>query len=255
MRELLAWEAAETTAQLTTLLKNNQVCLGSSDTVLGLLAPATIEGARALDRLKKRGSKPYIILVNSKEKLANFVDITWSPNLIKLINHCWPGPLTLIFKLKLAAQPLFSDKQTTVALRIPEHTGLLNLLANFDGLFSTSANLAGQTVPTELAQVDPDMVNKVGAIVVDQIPASLGTLPARSLGILGINQGPGATAGSAEQSEAYRRTPNNLLTNLPSTILDCSQLTNLGTGQIKVIRHGAYEVSVLEQIYGERFNA
>lgn len=223
MRELLAWEAAETTAQLTTLLKNNQVCLGSSDTVLGLLAPATIEGARALDRLKKRGSKPYIILVNSKEKVANFVDITWSSNLIKLINHCWPGPLTLIFKLKSAAQPLFSDKQTTVALRIPEHTGLLNLLANFDGLFSTSANLAGQAVPTELAQVDPDMVNKVGAIVVDQTPAGLGT--------------------------------SSLLTNLPSTILDCSQLTNLGTGQIKVIRHGAYEVSVLEQIYGERFNS
>src|SRR3990167_7894447 len=176
MRELLAWEAAETTAQLTALLKNNQVCLGSSDTVLGLLAPATIEGARALDRLKKRGSKPYIILVDSKEKLANFVDINWSPNLIKLVNHCWPGPLTLIFKLKPAAQPLFSDKQTTVALRIPEHAGLLNLLANFDGLFSTSANLAGQAVPTELAQVDPDIVHKVGAIVVDQIPATLGTL-------------------------------------------------------------------------------
>ena len=237
MRELLAWEAAETTAQLTTLLKNNQVCLGSSDTVLGLLAPATIEGARALDRLKKRGSKPYIILVDSKEKLANFVDINWSPNLIKLVNHCWPGPLTLIFKLKPAAQPLFSDKQTTVALRIPEHTGLLNLLANFDGLFSTSANLAGQAVPTELAQVDPDIVHKVGAIVVDQIPASLGTLSSLTEPV--------------GEDRVYRRA----LTNLPSTILDCSQLTNLGTGQIKVIRHGAYEVSVLEQIYGERFNA
>ena len=237
MRELLAWEAAETTAQLTTLLKNNQVCLGSSDTVLGLLAPATIEGARALDRLKKRGSKPYIILVDSKEKLANFVDINWSPNLIKLVNHCWPGPLTLIFKLKPAAQPLFSDKQTTVALRIPEHAGLLNLLANFDGLFSTSANLAGQAVPTELAQVDPDIVHKVGAIVVDQIPASLGTLSSLTEPV--------------GEDRVYRRA----LTNLPSTILDCSQLTNLGTGQIKVIRHGAYEVSVLEQIYGERFNA
>ncbi len=223
MRELLDWEAPETTAQLTALLKNNQVCLGSSDTVLGLLAPATIEGARALDRLKKRGSKPYIILVDTKEKLANFVDINWSPNLIKLVEHCWPGPLTLIFKLKPAASQLFGERQTTVALRIPEHPGLLNLLHNFDGLFSTSANLAGQAVPDSLALVAPDIINKIGAIVVDQVPANLAQ--------------------------------NNLLANLPSTILDCSQLTNMGTGQIKVLRYGAYEVPVLEQIYGERFNA
>jgi tRNA threonylcarbamoyl adenosine modification protein (Sua5/YciO/YrdC/YwlC family) len=244
MRELLYWAAPENIIELTTLLKNNQICLGSSDTVLGLLAPATIEGARALDRLKKRGSKPYIILVDTKEKLVNFVDINWSPNLIKLINHCWPGPLTLIFKLKPTVTQLFSDKQTTVALRIPEHAGLLNLLANFDGLFSTSANLAGQAVPTELAQVDSDILNKIGAIVVDQAQVQAPALVQPSLGTL-----------SAEQSEAYRRAKNNLLASLPSTILDCSQLTNLGTGQIKVIRYGAYEVPVLEQIYGERFNS
>ncbi len=222
MLNKLCWEAPETITQLTVLLENNQVCLGSSDTVIGLLAPATSDGARALDRLKKRGSKPYIILVNSKEKLEKFVDLNWSPNLIKLINHCWPGPLTLIFKLKPAVGDLFGDQQKTVALRIPDHAGLLNLLEHFDGLFSTSANLAGQTVPDNLAQVDPDIISKVGAIVVDQNQAS---------------------------------NLNDLLTNLPSTILDCSQLTNTGTGQIKVIRYGAYEVPVLEQIYGERFNA
>lgn len=222
MLNKLYWEAPETIVKLTRLLENNQVCLGSSDTVIGLLAPATIDGARALDRLKKRGSKPYIILVNSKEKLEKFVDFNWSPNLVKLINHCWPGPLTLIFKLKDNPQQLFSDQQKTVALRIPEHTGLLNLLNNFDGLFSTSANLAGQAVPNNLAQVDPDIIAKVGAIVVDQ-----------------------------DQDNNLI----NLLASLPSTILDCSQLTTAGTGQIKVVRYGAYEVPVLEQIYGERFNA
>lgn len=222
MLNKLYWEAPETIVKLTRLLENNQVCLGSSDTVIGLLAPATIDGARALDRLKKRGSKPYIILVNSKEKLEKFVDFNWSPNLVKLINHCWPGPLTLIFKLKDNPQQLFSDQQKTVALRIPEHTGLLNLLNNFDGLFSTSANLAGQAVPNNLAQVDPDIIAKVGAIVVDQ-----------------------------DQDNNLI----NLLTSLPSTILDCSQLNTMGTGQIKVVRYGAYEVPVLEQIYGERFNA
>ena len=221
MAEKLSWQDAETIALLATALQANQVCLGTSDTVLGLLAPVTNEGARALDRVKKRAQKPYIVLIDQKQKLDHFVQVQWRTPLLKLIDHCWPGPLTLIFKLNQQPEQAFLQKQgDTLAVRVPDHVGLRQLLANFPGLFSTSANLAGQAVPTLLAEVDPELLAKVAYVVLDELSSE--PVP---LGVYGA---------------------------LPSTILDCSGLTAVG-GKIKVVRAGAYEVPVLEQIYGERF--
>lgn len=221
MANQLSWQAAATIPLLTTALAAQQVCLGTSDTVLGLLAPVTSEGARALDRIKKRGKKPYIVLIDHQDKLTNFVQVQWTAALTRLVDHCWPGPLTLIFKLKPdPAQAFLQQQGTTLAVRVPDHAGLRQLLPHFPGLFSTSANLAGQAVPTQLDQVAPEILAKVAYIVLDDL-----TTPAVNLGVYG---------------------------SLPSTILDCSALAEPG-GKIKVVRAGAYEVPVLEQIYGERF--
>jgi tRNA A37 threonylcarbamoyladenosine synthetase subunit TsaC/SUA5/YrdC len=50
---------------------------------------------------------------------------------------------------------------------VPSHAGLLVLLQDIPALFSTSANKAGSPVPGCLADVDPEIVRQVSAIILD----------------------------------------------------------------------------------------
>lgn len=53
----------------------------------------------------------------------------------------WPGPLALlIFKAKADLPSYLKGADGTIALRIPAHAGLQQLLVDCEGLFSTSAN-------------------------------------------------------------------------------------------------------------------
>ncbi len=158
----LNWDKNDTLSLLEASLTNNKVILGDSDTVLGLLAQVSIKGKLALDTVKIRENKPYIVLINSIDKLDNFISQDINPNLQKLIQRCWPGPLTLIFNCN---KNIFYLNQETVAIRIPNHQELLKLLKFFPGLFSTSANLSGQPVPKSMDDVDLKVLEKVDYIV------------------------------------------------------------------------------------------
>jgi L-threonylcarbamoyladenylate synthase len=57
--------------------------------------------------------------------------------------------------------------QKTVALRMPDHQELRDVARDFDGLFSTSANLAGQPLPETLADVSPLILAEIQLIVID----------------------------------------------------------------------------------------
>jgi len=158
----LNWDKNGTISLLEVSLTNNKVILGGSDTVVGLLAQVSIEGKLALDKIKIRENKPYIILINAIDKLNNFISQDINPNLQRLIESCWPGPLTLIFN---SNKNIFYLNQVTVAIRVPNHQGLLKLLKFFPGIFSTSANLSGQPVPKSIEEVDVKILEKVDYIV------------------------------------------------------------------------------------------
>lgn len=89
------------------------------------------------------------------------------------------------------------------------------MLRNFDGLFSTSANLSGKPVPATLDAIPESIIEQVAHIVLDR----------------DIDY-------SAKQKT------------VPSTILDCSDMKNSG---IRVVREGAYAIKILEGYYGAQF--
>ena len=60
------------------------------------------------------------------------------------------------------------SKDHTIAVRVPKHNGLLRLLREFDGLFSTSANRSGQPVPKTIDELSSDIVESVSCIVRDE---------------------------------------------------------------------------------------
>jgi len=208
-KKYLKWDNIDQIDQIKQQLFNGQVVVGSSDTVFGLLAATTQLGFESLNSIKNRTEKPYIILIDDIDKLKHFVEIDQLKSAFDLWHKCWPGPLTVIFKAKPNLPDFLKSSDDKIAIRIPKHVGLLKLLANFEGLFSTSANLAGQPVPSLISQLSPQILKKIELVVVD----------------------------------SYNPEDVNLA--LPSTILDAS------TGQLKLVREGAYSLELLEQIYGQ----
>lgn len=157
--------------QIEKQLKQGAVIAGTSDTVPGLLAPLTPAGKAQLDAIKVRAEKPYLILVDSLDKAAHFSESFSNPMVQKLTKRYWPGPLTIIVPLKKNIPSFIGAPDRTVAIRIPDHPAILALLKNFEGLFSTSANLSGMPIPISVAAIDPAITKQAALIVDDRHPA------------------------------------------------------------------------------------
>ncbi|HSC24739.1 MAG TPA: L-threonylcarbamoyladenylate synthase [Candidatus Babeliales bacterium] len=186
MRKLL-WSSPKTIDKLDKTLRNGSVILAEGDTVFGLLADVSEKGHARLDYIKNRSNKPYLILVHDIKKALNFIEKETIHNIQieKIIKTCWPGPVTLLFPAKKSISSYAKSSNETVALRIPNHKGLLQLLSRRDGLFSTSANKSGESIPHSLEDVDKDIINNITSVVIND--------------------------------------DHHHGTNLPSTIIDCTQ--------------------------------
>ena len=164
---MLYWDDEGTIHEILSIMRSGEVIVGSSDTVIGLLAPLTQEGFEALNRIKGRQEKPYLILVKSQSEAKSLIDQVFSTQIAHIMASCWPGPLTLIFKAKSDLPDYLKGPGGTIAIRVPAHTGLQRLLAHCDGLFSTSANKTGKPVPASFDELDLDIGKQVRAMVED----------------------------------------------------------------------------------------
>lgn len=173
----LFWDNETTTNTLKTYLINNLIVAGTSDTVIGLLANTTERGYLHLNDMKNRAQNPYIILIAHPEKLELFVDLPVNSSVQKIITHCWPGPLTLVLKARESLPSYLKSPNGTIALRVPSHKGLQNLLRHFSGLFSTSANLSGQPVAQTIEDLDSRILTHVVCTVKDHQPPKIAALP------------------------------------------------------------------------------
>lgn len=163
------WNSLQDVQKMRDILSQDKIILGSSDTVLGLFGQLTQQSYDALDRLKHRNEKPYLVMIGSVDKLPMFIDQSLNEKLTQIISLCWPGPVTLIFKARKDLPKFLQSPAGTIALRVPNHSGLLTLLQSFDGLFSTSANVHGQPIPETIAGVNQSIKDGVAGICVDTV--------------------------------------------------------------------------------------
>jgi L-threonylcarbamoyladenylate synthase len=149
------WDNPKTITLIISLLKKNKICITTTDTVMGFLAPITKESFNLLSTIKGgREQKPFIILIESLHKLTYFTEPKiLTPAQYTLLKTCWPGPLMVIVKAKDTLPPFLKSQTNTIALRCPLHTGLSQVLSHFDGLFSTSANKSNEPIMTSCAQI------------------------------------------------------------------------------------------------------
>ncbi|SEG03454.1 L-threonylcarbamoyladenylate synthase [Nitrosomonas ureae] len=140
-----------------------------TETVYGLGADVT--NPVAIDKIytiKQRPTNhPLIVHIGSISHLHYWAqaipDSAW-----KLVNHFWPGPLTLILPRSDRIPDSVTGGQDTVGIRFPAHPvalALLRALGPEKALAAPSANRFGRISPTLAAHVHQELGNAVDMIL------------------------------------------------------------------------------------------
>lgn len=169
MTNHLQWNQKNSVDILKTLLANNELIVSSTDTILGFLAIPSQKTFDQLSLIKGRNAeKNYLIVSRDLSSALSFVQKELiSSNVAKMLAHCWPGPVTVIFKAKATLPHYLQSHGGTIAIRCPKHDGLQKLLENFDGLFSTSVNRSGMPAARTVEAIADDLLTEISCVVVD----------------------------------------------------------------------------------------
>ena len=135
-------EGIETTIRI---IKDGGIVVFPTDTVYGIgCDPFNQKAVDRIYKIKNRDKKkPFPILTHSITFATHIVEFDKFSE--KIAKKFWPGPLTIITKLKdkKLKETLGLDKK--IAIRVPDNECLLNILRNSKFLVGTSANLSGQS--------------------------------------------------------------------------------------------------------------
>ncbi|QRQ99618.1 L-threonylcarbamoyladenylate synthase [Dyadobacter sandarakinus] len=138
-----------------------------TETVYGLAGNALDEQAvLSIFEVKNRPSfDPLIIHTDSLEKVHQYVSEIPEAALA-LAQRFWPGPLTLLLPKKSIVPDLVTSGLDRVAVRIPQHGLLLDLLKELDfPLAAPSANPFGYISPTTAAHVNAQLGSRIPYIL------------------------------------------------------------------------------------------
>lgn len=158
------------------LIQDGQLVAFPTETVYGLGADATNEKAvKQVYLAKGRPSdNPLIVHICSKdmaEKYAQHIP----DDAYKLMDHFWPGSLTMIFKIKPGSlSKTVTGGLKTAAFRFPDCKPTLDLIKKAGRpIVGPSANTSGKPSPTTAQHVYHDLAGKIAGIL-DNGPTRVG---------------------------------------------------------------------------------
>ncbi|MFW6381122.1 MAG: L-threonylcarbamoyladenylate synthase [Bacillota bacterium] len=172
--ELIADNKIEQITQLpslreaASLIQEGEVVAFPTETVYGLGADAT--SSRAVSKIFRAKGRPQdnplIVHVASQAQLSSIIRGDLSDQAWKLIEACWPGPLTLILDRGELIPDQTTAGLTTVAVRMPFHPVALALIeASQTVIAAPSANSSGYPSPTSAGHVLADLQGKIPLIL------------------------------------------------------------------------------------------
>jgi L-threonylcarbamoyladenylate synthase len=141
-----------------------------TETVYGLAANANHEDAlKRLYAVKNRPlNQPISLLVADLTMAERYGD--FDSRARALAAAFWPGPLTLIVRMKAYAPlcPLVLGGGTSIGLRMPDNLTARTLITQVDTALATpSANVAGAPAPTRVKDIAPEIRCKVALCLND----------------------------------------------------------------------------------------
>ena len=154
----------------TTAIRAGELVVLPTDTVYGLGADAFDPAAvRRLLEAKGRGRQmPPPVLVGSNATLdALAAEVPeWARDLVE---HYWPGPLTIVVREQSSLRWDLGETRGTVAVRMPHDPVALALLGRTGPLAVSSANLTGKPAATDADQA-AGMLGEDVAVILDGGP-------------------------------------------------------------------------------------
>ncbi len=134
---------------------HGRVIVYPTDTLYGIGVDAcNPDAVGRVFKIKKRDpAKPILILVNSIEMAAAFVEEI-PESAMALIRKFWPGPLTLVFKASSRLSGKLTGGAGTVGVRFPKHPFSLKIMDMCNHpITSTSANISGENQPLSIQDI------------------------------------------------------------------------------------------------------
>lgn len=169
----LADEAGITKA--VAALRRGQLIGLPTETVYGLAADSTNDVALSeIFRVKGRPSDhPLIVHIAEVTQLDDLASDV-SPACRALVQHCWPGPLTVVVRAASHVSRVATGGLDTVALRLPSSHIAREVITRLGNpVAAPSANRFGQVSPTTAQHVVQDLGDDV-ALVLDGGPCEVG---------------------------------------------------------------------------------
>ncbi|MEM0052843.1 MAG: L-threonylcarbamoyladenylate synthase [Nitrososphaeria archaeon] len=133
------------------ILYNGGIIVFPTETVYKVGCQLTNTKAQQKLHIMKENDVNFLILCSSIDSASNI--IKWNTLIESLAENFWPGPLTIVGKIKANLNlEKFFGKTGKVAVRVPYHWWTANLLKEVEYLLCSTANKLGYEPPTTLAQ-------------------------------------------------------------------------------------------------------
>lgn len=149
------------------IIKDGGLVAFPTETVYGLGADALNEDAvKKVYKAKGRPSdNPMIVHIARASDIGQLTP-KLSPDIVKLADSFWPGPLTLVLNKKENVPKTVTGGLDTVAIRIPDNPVAVELIRLSDTpIAAPSANLSGKPSPTKAEHVVTDLNGIVDCIL------------------------------------------------------------------------------------------
>ena len=124
-------------------ISNGAIVIFPTDTVYGLgCNPYNRKAVLSVYEIKKREkTKPFPVIGYSKKEIETIAE--FNPLEEKIAEKFWPGPITLILKVKDKEIQKSLELDEKIAVRVPNNQCVLALLKECKLLVATSANISG----------------------------------------------------------------------------------------------------------------
>lgn len=173
----MAWKTSKTsslTPQIVAqvdrgvdIMREGGVVAFPTDTVYGLGASAfNLEAAERIYEIKQRPrSAPFPILIADKEQLVSVAEVI--PEIARvLIDHFWPGGLTLVLVKSVSLHGSIAVGDDRIAVRLPDNVITIALIRGLGvPVIGTSANISGKPNILTAQEVKRQLGDRVDLVI------------------------------------------------------------------------------------------